>query len=404
MNYSVVHRHGGVTRADVAGLIRHEYRDIDKSNRREVSHSNEKIVPERTELNVSKIYIDGREERLADTNQIVEELDRRLENTGVIRTNKKTGEQKRIKTAKNAKVVRNIVLQLDPAFTRSSEYLSSEECSPEHRAEVMKYMDAMVDYYAGVYGRENLLASSFHIDETSPHMHLMVTPIDDQGQVRSASFIKDGRGNKSGYAQNDRAMRQHLIERGYPAAPEPTGINRNNMMPEDYDRYQQQLAEMAEREVQIEDRQAAVDRQWQAIEHDRRRLVQEKQSYKADMDAQNAAWRREQVKAMQSSIKEPLDAVEAVLSRFKHASKRLESYASQMSAKQKKQVQQVEQAVPSEQEVQEVQEKAASAMAGAERLFGPTASNPMDRALARQGKLGNNTPQQPPRQPRQPGL
>ena len=120
MTYTVSHRQAGAKRSAVGGLIRHEFRDIDKHNGVETRHSNERIVPERTHLNESRLWIDGEEVELTDSRQILDELDRRLSKAGGTRTNKKTGKVTRIAVREDAKVVRDLVLQLDPKSTRSS--------------------------------------------------------------------------------------------------------------------------------------------------------------------------------------------------------------------------------------------------------------------------------------------
>lgn len=94
MGFSVTHRQVGVTRANVAGLIRHEFRDVDRHNGVETQHSNEKIVPQRTVLNRSIIFRDGVASQMERSGEILEELDRRLETACGYRTNKKTGERK----------------------------------------------------------------------------------------------------------------------------------------------------------------------------------------------------------------------------------------------------------------------------------------------------------------------
>ena len=262
MTYTVSHRQAGVTRADVAGLIRHEYRDVDKHNGVETQHSNERIVPSRTAQNQSYMWRDGQPVELTDSRQILEELDRRLAGAGGTRTNKKTGEVSRIAVRKDAKVVRNLVLQLDPEFTRSSEYLLSRECPAAHRDAVLSHMSEMIEHYADVYGRKNLLAASVHVDETSPHVHLMVTPIDDEGRVRQESFIKGPKGMSS----NDRAMRARLKAHGYDVDPEPRGMNRSHMTIDEYAQHQAHEQQIREREIEVEDREVRLGRRESAVD------------------------------------------------------------------------------------------------------------------------------------------
>lgn len=253
MSWSVSHRQAGVTRADVQGLVRHEYRDVDKSNGVETKHSNERIVPSRTHLNESWMWVDGKRVGLTKSSQITDELDRRLEGLSATRVNPKTGRKEKRAIRSDAKVVRNIILQLDPAFTRSSAHLLSSESDPALLEEVMRLTDVMIEHYAEVYGEKNLLAASMHWDETSPHLHLMVTPIDDEGRVRQESFIKAGRGKSSGMAKNDAAMRERLAANGYDVDKQPRGLGRGHLSIDAYAAFQQREEMIAALQVEAED-------------------------------------------------------------------------------------------------------------------------------------------------------
>lgn len=276
MTYTVSHRQGGVQRSAVGGLIRHEFRDIDKHNGVETQHSNERIIPERTELNESWMWVDGQEVELTDSRQIVDELDRRLEGAGGTRTNKKTGEVTRIAVRQDAKVVRDVVLQLDPKFTRSSEWLTEEDAE-ERQAETRRLLGEMIDHYGELYGRHNLLAASLHLDETSPHVHLMVTPIDDEGRVRQESFVK----GKQAMRENDRAMRQRLAGAGYDVDPEPRGGNRSNMGIDEYAQWQQRIEQIEAREVEVEDREARVNKRSSIQNRNKQWLSAQKEAHDA---------------------------------------------------------------------------------------------------------------------------
>lgn len=285
MSYTISHRQAGVTRADVKGLVRHEYRDVDRSNGKETEHSNERIVPSRTPLNHSVMFRDGEEIPLDSSVQIIEELDRRLESAGGTRTNPKTGETVRTKVRKDAKIVRNIILQLDPDFTRSSEHLTSDDVDPAHQEKVAEHLNQMVDFYGEVYGRHNLLAASLHLDERSPHIHLQVTPIDEKGRVRQSSFIEDGRGKESGLAKNDRAMRRYMRDRGYDADPEPTGANRSHMHQDDYAKWKQAEEAQKEREVELQDKEQRLQAQEQRIYNQQADVAEEARKRRAELEA-----------------------------------------------------------------------------------------------------------------------
>lgn len=253
MTFTVSHRQAGTKRSSVGGLVRHEFRDVDKHNGVETQHSNERIIPERTRLNESVMWVDGKEVALTDSRQITDELDRRLADAGGTRTNKKTGKVTKVAVREDAKVVRDIVLQLDPQFTRSSARLLDDD-EEDRREEVRDLLGEMVQHYADLYGQKNLLAASLHWDETSPHVHLLVTPIDEQGRVRQESFIKGRQAMKD----NDRAMRRRLEEVGYDVDRQPRGGNRSNMSIDEYAQWQESIEKVAAEEVEVADRAVKV--------------------------------------------------------------------------------------------------------------------------------------------------
>lgn len=263
MTFTVAARQGGVTRTDVAGLLRHSFRDVDRQNGTEARHSNPRIKPELTGLNESRMW-DGSVDEwvpISSTDEVLAELDDRLAHAGGTRTNKRTGKTTKVAVRRDAKVVREIVLQLDPEWTRSSAFVleNQEVGDGVHAGEVRARLMDMVTYFGEVYGEDNLLAYSLHLDETSPHVHLFVTPIDDLGRVRQASFIPDGKGAQSGLANVDRGLRRYLIERGFDADPEPRRVRQSNLSVDEYARYAEAAEEVAAREVEVEDRQAALD-------------------------------------------------------------------------------------------------------------------------------------------------
>lgn len=291
MSWSVSHRQRGVTKANVAGLVRHEYRDVDKHNGIETKHSNERIVPSRTHLNESWMWVDGKRVELTKSSQVIDELDRRLEGLSATRINPKTGRKEKRAIRSDAGVVRNIILQLDPAFTRSSAHLLSSEADPAMIEEVMRLTDVMIEHYAEVYGEKNLLAASMHWDETSPHLHLMVTPIDDEGRVRQESFIKAGRGKSSGMAKNDAAMRERLAANGYDVDKQPRGLGRGHLSIDAYAAFQQREEMIAALQVEAEDAVAKGTKMQQEAA---------KASLKAEQEIQAAQDARERFKRAES--------------------------------------------------------------------------------------------------------
>lgn len=271
MTYTVSHQQEGVSRAHAEGLVHDVFR-VDLLDGLEWhSEPGEKkdIDLNLTSANVSRMWREGEMIELdtkyqgEDGNshqikQILGELDRRLESANGQRVNKKTNEVMSTKIREDAGVIRHIYLQLDPWFTKHSHqiiFLGDDARTDE----VRDFLEVMVDHYAELYGRNNLLASSFHLDQTYPHTHLLVTPIDDQGRVRQQSFIRSGRGPKCDMAKNDQAMRSRLKNSGYDVNDEPDDGRRKSMSAREYERLFLRQAEVLEREHDVLERELNVE-------------------------------------------------------------------------------------------------------------------------------------------------
>lgn len=212
MAYTVTVRQAGVKRAEVGALLTHEYRKTLEHDGTTTQHDNENIDPTRSHLNRDYIFRNGELEPLIKVSDIHEELDRRLENAGGTRT-LKDGTVKKIGLRSDAKVLRNFIVQLDPEHTGTVEQWEQKP-EAERQKDLSLMVDTLIkDHIGGLYGKENLLSMTLHMDEKSPHIHLMVTPIDSEGRVRNESFIK----NKTAMRKFWDGARTKLRSAGYEA-------------------------------------------------------------------------------------------------------------------------------------------------------------------------------------------
>lgn len=212
MAYTVTVRQAGVKRAEVGALLTHEYRKTLEHDGTTTQHDNENIDPTRSHLNRDYIFRNGELEPLIKVSDIHEELDRRLENAGGTRT-LKDGTVKKIGLRSDAKVLRNFIVQLDPEHTGTVEQWEQKP-EAERQKDLSLMVDTLIkDHIGGLYGKENLLSMTLHMDEKSPHIHLMVTPIDSEGRIRNESFIK----NKTAMRKFWDGARTKLRSAGYEA-------------------------------------------------------------------------------------------------------------------------------------------------------------------------------------------
>ena len=177
-----------VKSADAKGLLKHNFRDVDKKNGIEVNHANENINAELTGNNKSFYYDSetGKHKRCSDTNQIVDALDERLA------TVKKP-------LRKDAVVLRPFILQLDPQWYRDN---------PDSKKNPLG--DAM-DWANEVFGKENIVGLSSHEDEENPHIHVMFTPVTEDGRLSQ----KDWFTGPDALRKMHESLRSHMNDRGY---------------------------------------------------------------------------------------------------------------------------------------------------------------------------------------------
>lgn len=294
---TVAHRQIGVQRNGVRGLYRHELRDVEKQAGQEVAHSNESIDPARTASNVSEVYEDGVGwVPVKSVSQVQARLEKRLAGAGGTRVDKKTGQTKQIALRKDTAVVRDIVITIDPEWMGTSKAFLEEQSKGDpdgYCAERLRALGVVVGHYGDLYGTENLISKSLHLDEKTPHIHLQVCPRDDQGRVRQNSFIRSGRGSKSEMSMNDRVVRQKLVDAGFDfVSLTPTGGSRSHEDTESYKKrnstiekqirgdlepeFTRKAAKLDERETTLDEREESLAEREAKLAKETRRLASER--------------------------------------------------------------------------------------------------------------------------------
>lgn len=212
--WSTSYRWAGVTRANVAGLLNHDVRDVDLANGVEVTHSNRQIVPSRTHLNESWVN-DGTGTLVPcqKSQQWLDFIDKRTAQTQNSRT-LKDGRVVPVALRKDAAVAVEYILMLDPEFTGTS-----EDMTPEQRAETRRLLMVMVDEVTEKMGAENIVGFTLHVDETNDHVQLMAVPVTADGKLSMKQVL--GGPNKavaqSKYVALHDSMRVRLQDAGYDA-------------------------------------------------------------------------------------------------------------------------------------------------------------------------------------------
>lgn len=220
--WTTSYRWAPVRREKVRGLVNHHARDVDAQHGREVSHSNEGIVADRTRLNLTMVNDgNGGFVECTDSEQWIEYLDSRLDEVGHTWRTQKDGSRKPVALRKDAAVAVDYVLQLDPDFTGSAESLAAD---PEKDEEVRRLLAVMVDEVIEQHGQQNVIGWTLHLDEENPHIQMLAIPEVD-GCTSYKQFFGDAepgkRSTKAGsmraYAERHDEMRHRLRDHGYEA-------------------------------------------------------------------------------------------------------------------------------------------------------------------------------------------
>lgn len=171
---------------DLKGLLNHiERGSIDKK----INHKNPNIKNDLTENNLN-FYFNKNEDdfiECTDISQIENALTDRL------KTVKKP-------LRKDAVIVRPLILQLDPEYYRDYEEENNE-----------KSVTTMIEWACNTFGKENIIGGSLHLDEASPHLHLLFTPVTDDGRLSQKDWFK----SPKELTEMHNSLREYMSNAGY---------------------------------------------------------------------------------------------------------------------------------------------------------------------------------------------
>lgn len=276
-----------VQRGQVSGLLRHNGRDVDKAQGREVRHANQDIDPARTADNETLVSDgQGSWRSCGDLGEIEAALDARLQAVGK-------------PLRKDAVVLRPLVLQLDPAW-----YAAHQSDGEREQA-----ASDMLEWAADTFGAENIIYASLHNDENAPHLHIGFCPVTEDGRLSQKDWF-------SGPAQLRKMhqdLRQHMTDAGYDIDMEnrKPGKHAKRMSVQEYKDFQdlqtearkidtqqgqldrwagrlhEEQADLQEQRRQLDEERKAVEAREKAVEA-RERLLEAKEA-KLSTEAQKAA-------------------------------------------------------------------------------------------------------------------
>ncbi len=200
---------------------------IQKHNQREfVNHSNKDIDVERSEAN----YDLANEEPVNYQNHVSEIIDSQRESTRAIR--------------KDAVLVNEWIITSDQEFFKD---LSESD--------TRLFFQESFNFYADIFGRQNMAYAVVHMDETTPHMHLGVVPMVN-GKLSSKSVF-----NRKTLLEIQEELPKYLKEKGFDIERGMERSERKNLSVSTYKSVVNQAKKEAEKEVAEIKRQQKTEKQ-----------------------------------------------------------------------------------------------------------------------------------------------
>jgi hypothetical protein len=188
--------------AHARGFVRHIARDVDTEAGFVFAHANKNIVADRTALNFTRVNDgagDFRALRSVDGSAPSEELENYLSGrlAAVVKP-----------LRKDAVVMRGIILQLDPKWFDDH---NSDWRKTGLNKESVALMGAALEWACEEFGQKNIVGFSVHLDEYSPQVQVMFTPVTEDGRLAQKHFFK----GPADFRRQHKELREHMDAAGY---------------------------------------------------------------------------------------------------------------------------------------------------------------------------------------------
>lgn len=160
---------------------------------------------------IKGIQIHNQREKESQTNPDIREADHHL-NYDLIHGTKKLDYKKEIEkviseNVKSEKKIRKDAVRLSE-FLITSDSTFFNNLSPD---EQKRYFETAKDFIADRYGKQNVIYATVHNDEATPHMHVGLVPVTEDGRLSA----KDVFGNRMQFVKLQDAFNAHVKAHGF---------------------------------------------------------------------------------------------------------------------------------------------------------------------------------------------
>jgi len=87
---------------------------------------------------------------------------------------------------------KDVIIAIEHVMTASRPFFEEAD-----HATVDRWVERSMEWLRDTYGRDNIVAATFHLDELAPHLHAIVVPVTDDGRLNGHHFIGGSRGRLS---------------------------------------------------------------------------------------------------------------------------------------------------------------------------------------------------------------
>lgn len=186
-----------VPKSKAGGYLKH----LERTENDGINHSNEMINSDLTKYNIGYSVNDERaRERFKSR---LEQFETKREEFNAS-DYKKDGKRARRALKDDSVVMRGLV------FAPPVESFQNDTI--EHKKEVMnKFANDVFAWYIKEFGVETFVSANVHLDETSPHLHIAMCPLTEDGRMSQKDFFKNPRDMKRMHKE----LREHMNENGW---------------------------------------------------------------------------------------------------------------------------------------------------------------------------------------------
>lgn len=215
-------------------FLRHICREADEKQGINYNHRNRNIVADRTKHNTTMVNDGAGGFTPGGSAAMDAYLDQRLESV-------------KRPMRKDAVLMRPLILQMDPEWfdEHCPDWKETGDIGDEGRRLTSK----MLEWATGKFGQENIVGTSMHLDEYSPQLHVVMTPVTSDGRLSQKDYFPNPLSLKLMHAE----FRDFMEAEGYEVDKTVRPRSQERTSSEEYQRNADRRRELKEEAEDLRD-------------------------------------------------------------------------------------------------------------------------------------------------------